>query len=345
MSLKMILPTERMVDHHRRAQAFGNHQAGLKVAEAAAARLDYPAISIGMTPDGNVSVYYDPSLGQPGAALAQQVLIVADVTYLSCQKYFSIKGQPVNVIIAALGGMTDGSGGAYHNGCDFNTGGDLYCDAALGNQPLTSALMAAELTECFMGQQNRGWSCDASNGEALSRFLAEQTSDGPDGVLAAYGSAQQWDAAGRPNWIDATEPTDQNLVSIGCGLVYLYWMLSQGYTAAQITQAGCPDGTLSSNYAALTDATTAWASFQAALATLNGPIDSDNPWGNAGAPQPAPPAQPGGQIVIDTGAKMVTLPAGWNVQNDIRPARQRNVPDQDQQAARAKLGARLFLDG
>jgi hypothetical protein len=165
-----------------------------------------------------------------------------------------------------------------------------------------------------MGLQNRGWNCGASNGEALSRFLAEQTSNGPGGVLADYDSAEQWDAAGRPDWIDATEPTDQDIVSVGCGVVYLYWMLSKGYTAAQITQAGCPDGTLSSNYGELTGSSNAWNNFRAALATLNGPIGSDNPWSKAPAPAPVAAAQSGGQILIDTGNKRVKLPPDWTAQ-------------------------------
>ena len=325
MSLRMMMQTGRLIDHQKRAQAFRNYQTQLrhKAVKAAAAgpAFDYPAQRVGTTPNGIVSVYYDPSLGQPGATLAQQVLLAIGGAYANCQGMFNVRGKPVNVVIAALNGETDGSGGAYHYGCDFSSGGDIYCDAALGDPALTIGLFTAELAECFMGLQNRGWNCGASNGEALSRFLAEQTSNGPAGVLAGYESAPQWDAAGRPDWIDATEPTDQDLVSVGCGVVYLYWMLSKGYTAAQITQAGCPDGTLSSNYAALTGAASAWSAFQTALAALNAPIGSDNPWRNAPAPAPAPVALASGQIVIDTAARTVTLPAGWNARTDARAAR------------------------
>jgi hypothetical protein len=52
----------------------------------------------------------------------------------------------------------------------------------------------------------------------------------PDGALAEYATGPQWDGAGRPNWIDATAPTDQDAVSTGCGVVYLYWMLGRGFT-------------------------------------------------------------------------------------------------------------------
>jgi hypothetical protein len=69
-----------------------------------------------------------------------------------------------------------------HHGCSFNPGGgDLYIDAAFGNPVMTTGLIVTESTESFMGAQNSGWDCGGSNGEALSRFLAELESGGPTG--------------------------------------------------------------------------------------------------------------------------------------------------------------------
>jgi hypothetical protein len=281
MSLRVLFPTYVLLHPHKRASSLGRHYANVRarVSRRQADQFDFPAQLVGTSPDGNVTVYYDPSLGQPGAELAQQVLAEAGGSYSSSQAFFNIAGQHVNVIIAPLDGRTDGSGGAYHYGCNFTAGGDLYCDAAFGNVALANGLVVAELTESFMGTQNKGWDCGASNGEALSRLLAELLSGGRDGALAAYASGPAWEQAGRPNFIDATEPTDQNPVSIGCGMVYLYWMISRKFTASQITQAGCPDGTLASNYLALSGQTSAWADFTAAVNGLAGPIASDNPWG------------------------------------------------------------------
>jgi len=56
-------------------------------------------------------------------------------------------------------------------------------------------------------------------------------------------------------------------------------MMSRGFTAAQITQAGCPDGTLASNYTALGAGANAWADFSAAVNALPGGVTSDNSWG------------------------------------------------------------------
>jgi hypothetical protein len=311
--LRMTLPTDVQMNPQKRAVAFGRYQANrLGIARAAPPTgFDFPVQLVGTTPDGNVTVYYDPTLGPGGASLAQQIFATAAQTYASSQAFFNVPGQPVNVIFAAINGATDGSGGAYHYGCNFNPGGDLYCDAAYANPQLTTGLMVAELTECFMGAQNKGWNCGASNGEALSRVLAELLSGGPNGALAAFASGPAWDQAGRPDWIDATEPTDQDLVSTGCGVVYLYWVISKGFTAAQVTQAGCPNGALASNYSALTGLATAWADFMAAVNALPGGITSDNPWGSA--PPPPPPSCSPSDVIVDPVNKTVSLPSGWQV--------------------------------
>jgi hypothetical protein len=324
MSPRMTLQTQLVLDPQKRAQALGHYHAVLRrnLAAAAPVEFDFPTQLVGATPDGNVTLYYDPSLGQPGADLTRQILITVARTYADCQTFFNIPGLPIKVIIAAVNNATDGSGGAYHNGCSFTLGGELYCDAAFGNPTLTSGLIVAELTECFMGLQNKGWDCGGSNGEALSRFLAQQTSGGADGVLAEFATGPEWDQAGRPDWIDATDPTDQDVVSTGCGVVYLYWIQSKGFTPAQITQAGCPDGTLRSNYAALTGKTSAWADFGVALAGLSGAIASDDPWQRPPAvPQAAAqPAPSRDQVLIDALSKTVTLPQGWKVLNEVSEA-------------------------
>jgi hypothetical protein len=280
MPIRMTLPTHFSSEPHARAQAFA-HVQSVRRHKPPHHKFDYPTELVGSTPDGKVTLYYDPQLGAPGKDLAEKVFAMAEKTFADCQNFFGIAGQPVNVIIAPLNHATDGSAGAYHAGCSFNPGGDLYCDAAFGNPVMTNGLVVAELTECFMGAQNKGWDCGGSNGEALSRLLAEIESGGPAGALAAYATGPAWDHARRPNWIDATESTDTDAVSTGCGIVYLYWMMSKGYTAAKITQAGCPDGSLASNYHALTGQTTAWSDFIAAVRALPHGITSDNPWGAA----------------------------------------------------------------
>jgi len=142
---------------------------------------------------------------------------------------------------------------------------------------LEVALYVAELSESFMGPQNLGWNCGYSNGEALSRFCAEQET--PNGTLDAFATGPAWDQAGRPDWISTTEKTDQDPVSTGCGIVYVYWMRSLGFLIPQIVQAG--GATFSANCQRLTGKKTAYQDLIAALLGMT--ITSDNPF--AGRPQ------------------------------------------------------------
>ncbi len=235
---------------------------------------DYPTTLVGVS--GSTTVYYDPVLGAKGLANAQFLLVRVDAAYQVCQGYYGIPGSPVNLIVAPLSGQNDGSGGAYHYACQFQGGSDLYVDAAYADPMMDMGLFVAELSECFMGPQARGFDCGSSNGEALSRFHASLASGGANGSLAAFLTAPTWDQAGRPDFITNTASSDQNDSATGCGVLYLWWMVSQGYTPAQITQAG--GTTFAANYHTLTGKTTALADFMAAVAGLPNGVTSDDPW-------------------------------------------------------------------
>jgi hypothetical protein len=115
---------------------------------------------------------------------------VAEAPYHDMEAYFGVTGGQVNVVVAPLSGRNDGSGGAYHRGCDFSSGGTLYLDAtfALANAlDVAVVLYIAELSECFMGAQGRGWGGPSSNGE-------------PTSPLTCYGVSG---TAGRVYYVDA----------------------------------------------------------------------------------------------------------------------------------------------
>jgi hypothetical protein len=247
---------------------------------AARAGLDYPATQVGVA--GNVTVLYDQALGAPGLSLAKQLLNYVSGPYNDMEIVFGIQGGPVSVVVAPLSGANDGSGGAYHYGCDFSSGGVLYCDATFASTTVSPldleiALYVAELSESFMGPQGGGWGCGSSNGEGLSRLCAERETS--LATLAAYQTGPAWARAGFPDWISKTESTDRDAVSTGCAIVYIYWMRSLGYTMPQIVQAG--GATLAANYQTLTGKTTAYKDLLAAVGPLS--ITSDNPFAPAGA--------------------------------------------------------------
>ena len=101
---------------------------------------------VGTSPSGRVTVYVDPTLGQPGLQNAQDLLNDADRVVNGNDGIFGTTGGPVSVIVFALGDQTDGTGGADHNGCDYTTGNAIEVDASFGNSARVSALFEAELS-------------------------------------------------------------------------------------------------------------------------------------------------------------------------------------------------------
>jgi hypothetical protein len=270
----------------------------------AAGQFDYPTTLVGNTQwvgqDGiGVTVYYDPSLGQQGLDLANNILPRLEDLMVYLDTVFGVKGKGGNVIIAPLSTGHDGSGGAYHYNCAFNVdapgGSDWYEDAAFGNPDLTFGLVMAEVCESYMGLQAKGWNCGGSGGEGLSRFLAEVVTGGASGSMSAYAAGPSWDGT---DWISRDQGTDQDYPSIGCSILYVWWMTSLGYTVPQIVQAGEQDGTLSANYAVLTGkpASQAFTDFRVGI---TGTINSDNPYNAQNPPyplsNPPPPTCPAGQ--------------------------------------------------
>lgn len=234
---------------------------------------------VGISPSGRVTVYADPSLGQQGAQNAQDLLHDADRVAAANDTIFGTTGGAVSVIVFALGNATDGTGGADHMGCDYTTGAAIEVDAAFGNSTRVSALFEAELSECSMN----GNLCGESTGEALSRWCAASVSNN---ALSDFATAPQWAQDGEPDFVNKTDPTDQNADSTGCGMAFLSWLMSQGYVLDKIAPAMVAlgdAGTLAQLYANLTSdtASNAWPKFQQAIQGLPNGVTSDDPFGGA----------------------------------------------------------------
>ncbi len=231
---------------------------------------------LGTSPMGQVAVYYDPSLGDPGLQNARDLLADADRVMAANNALFAAVGDPVAVVVFALGGATDGTGGADHNACNFTDGGAIEVCASFGNSARVSALFEAELSECSMG----GNLCGVSTGEALSRWCAAVVGNN---ALADFATAPAWARKGFPNFVDKTDPTDQNPVSTGCGMAFLSWLQSQGHALGKIAPAMVTLGTgatFAGLYAKLSGsmAADAFAKFSAAIKALPR-IVSDDPFG------------------------------------------------------------------
>ena len=130
-------------------------------------------------------------------------------------------------------------------------------------------LFVAELAEVLMNFSGNGWDPSASNGEGLSRVAAAELHPlgyyRPAGSAnnAPYGSdwlrlpfrtrdAQDGSAPGlRYDFVSVTENTDQNDLSFGCAILFIYYLHTQLRFTWQAI-ATSPGGTLADTFAHLT---------------------------------------------------------------------------------------------
>ncbi len=260
---------------------------------------------VGTSPSGRVTVYVDPTLGNQGLQNAQDLLNDADRVVNANDGIFGTTGGLVSVIVFALGGATDGTGGADHMGCDYTTGNAIEVDASFGNSPRVSALFEAELSECSMN----GNLCGESTGEALSRWCAAVTSNN---ALADFATAPQWFNDGMPDYVNTTDNTDQSADSTGCGMAFISWMISQGHSLSQIAPAMVnlgDSGTFAQLYGNLTsdNPANAWPNFQSAINSLPNGVTNDDPFNGLSQPTQTPNVVPASaELVGRVFASMVT---------------------------------------
>jgi len=232
---------------------------------------------IGLSPSGRVTVFVDASLGKKALQNGRDLVADADRVATANDAIFGTRGGPVSVIVFALGGATDGSGGADHMGCDFTTGAAIEVCASFGNPARVSALFEAELSECSMN----GNLCGESTGEALSRWCAAVVGSN---ALADFATAPRWAQDGMPDFVSRTDATDQSADSTGCGVAFISWLISLGHGLETIAPAMVrlgDTGTLAQLYGNLTgdDPKHAWPRFQRAIKSLPDGVTDDDPFG------------------------------------------------------------------
>ena len=267
---------------HHRIEATSRALSRRSVRQAGPSAPQWPSFQgtsqfVGTSPSGRITVYVDPTLGAPALQNAQDLVNDADRVASANDGIFGTTGGSVSVIIFALGGATDGTGGADHGDCDYSTGNAIELCASFGNSARVSALFEAELSECSMG----GNLCGVSSGEALSRWCAAVVGNN---ALSDFATAPTWAQDGMPNFVDKTDPSDQNADSTGCGMAFISWLMRQGYTLGQISQGMVSlgdRGTLAQLYANLTKlpANNAWTAFQSAVNVLTNGVTNDDPFG------------------------------------------------------------------
>ena len=231
------------------------------------------------TPHFQVSV--DSGLGPSGAAIADALLKTCEQDFATLQTYFggiTPASLPFHVIV------TSGGQGASHATCAATA---LSIGAHSGPLPFMRSLVIAEEDEVFQDNFGHGWNCGFSNGEGLSRVLANDMVPGvePQGFV----SPPVWldgpsDISGvlREDWIGKTDQTDTNYFSIGCSVLFLNWMRFQlKFQWTQIIAAGAP--TLGQTYKNLTGKNDGWVTFKALMDAKFPPgkpsgVTMDNPF-------------------------------------------------------------------
>ena len=205
----------------------------------------------------------DPGLGQSGSAIADALLQTCEQDYVALQGYFggiTPGALPFQLII------TSGSDGASHATCEATA---LSIGANSGPVPFMRSLVIAEEDEVFEANFGHGWDCGASNGEGLSRVLANDLVPGVE--PAGFVSAPVWldqpsDVTGilREDFVNKTDPTDTNYFSIGCSVLFLNWLRFQlNFSWTQIIAAGGP--TLAQTYQNLTGQDDGFTKFMALI--------------------------------------------------------------------------------
>ena len=240
-----------------------------------------PQFDVSATYRGSSSffaVYYDNSFGDStGGSLADDVLARCDADYRQVLGYFRGTAAPLPITCVIYTGQ-----GGYHYSCIDNvlyvTGNTL----APPNSPdATTALavLVAEEVEVFQAAQGIGWNCGDTNGEGLSRVIAEELYPG---TLDYYHTADVWLDGGRPDYVGNNVGNDQDPLSNGCSVAFLYYLhYMLGYDWATIVAAG--GGTLEQIYQNLTGQSGGYQALHASVDPLypvgnSSGLTQDNPF-------------------------------------------------------------------
>ena len=259
---------------HHRVTAPRSHKAGTRPGMHRASAVT----QAGTTTHFRVS--YVTSLGQEGADLAGAILQTCEQDYNTLSGIFGgLTPEALPFVVE----ITSDNTGASHSSC---MGTDISIGGKSGsNVDFIRSLLVAEEDEVFMANFGHGWNCGASNGEGLSRVLADDIYKNVE--PADFISSNVWlNLDPRPDYVDETEPTDTDYNSIGCSVLFLNWLRSQlNYSWQQIVDAGT--ATLARTYTNLTGKNTAWQDFEAVI-NAHFPLgqqynlDTDNPFPVAG---------------------------------------------------------------
>ncbi len=220
----------------------------------------------------NFVVSYDSSFtgaaGVPnGPALAQGVIDYCEYDLVRTSMLFGnilppAASLPINI------NLVPGPGGANNNGTNV-----INCFCNVNTDPLgLPGLIVAEEAEIFMNLQGKGWIAGWSNGEALSRVCGQILYPRRSWLFSTgnswlNGLASSPNAA-RSNWVDHVYPSDQDVVSVGCGSLFLNYLAYQlNFSWPAIIAAGAPTTNTLAETAQTLGVSNAWLNFSNLITT------------------------------------------------------------------------------
>jgi hypothetical protein len=175
-------------------------------------------------------VSYDEQLAVNGIdaiPLADAELARCEADYATLVSWFAVTPPAANLPIHVNLMWAGGVGGGNNNGVST-----INCNiTATSDDFNVNELAVAELAEIFMTVQGTGWVAAYSHGEALSRVVASVLYETIDPTAhLRWAVASSWmnsTAPQRPDWVSATDPTDGNSISYGCGSLFLWYLKDQ----------------------------------------------------------------------------------------------------------------------
>ncbi len=220
----------------------------------------------------NFVVSYDSSftggVGQPnGPALSQSVLDYCEYDLARLSVLFG-GILPPSASLPIQINLVPGGGGGNNNGVNII---NCFCSVSTDLMSMPT-IVVAELSEIFMVFQNKGWIAGWSHGEALSRVCA--------GLLYPnrawlFQTGDQWlngsptsTHPARSNWVDNVDHTDQDVVSTGCGTLFLNYLANQlNLRWPDIIVAGAPTTQTLAETASILGVSNAWTNFISLITT------------------------------------------------------------------------------
>ena len=225
-------------------------------------------------PTQNFRIFYDPSLTN-ALANAMQFARTVEADFQTLTRWFAINdgfGPNNRVTVNLIYKDNSGSNNRGYHG-DGSTA--LNLNGAPSVTPIAQIIrmhFVAEFSEVLMDYNNQHgpttWLAGSSHGEGLSQFCAYMMA--PAGYNSFYGPGFEntWlQTPNRPNWVDTTEPTDGDVYSYGCALLYLFYLHTQlSHSTESIIQNGAD--TLAGTYNKLTGRNDAFGPFSSLLGRL-----------------------------------------------------------------------------